>query len=120
MLWETQLETALRVIKTEAPDGRGGVQTRLTAGDSLQIAFSFDESAERTNAEKATAVPEYILTTYKDVALKYHDIVIRARDNKAFRVTSNGDDNTSPITSGLNMRQVKAELFKLEETYNYG
>jgi hypothetical protein len=57
----------------------------------------------------------YTITTTKNVNLQFHDVFKRVSDNKIFRVTSDGDDNKTPASASLNMRQVTAEEFKPAE-----
>ena len=99
--------------KTSAPDGRGGVITTYKQGAEIMIAYSFDTSTEARIGEKQGAFNRYTLTTRKNVNLQYHDVVQRSSDNKIFRVTSDGDDNFTPASASLNMRQVDAEEWEL-------
>ena len=55
----------------------------------------------------------YTITTKKAVTLQYHDIVKRVSDGKVFRVTSDGDDQKTPASATLDMRNVTAEEFDL-------
>ena len=108
-LVDNAMEASYIMDKQTAPDGRGGVITTYTEGAPSNIAYSFDTSTEARVAEKAGTSDRYTLTTKKSVNLQYHDIVKRVRDGKMFRVTSDGDDNYTPSTSSLDMRQVEAE-----------
>ena len=60
-------------------------------------------------AEKQGVTALYTITTRKNINLQYHEIIKRVRDGKLFRITSDGDDNATPGSAGLNMRQVSAE-----------
>lgn len=99
--------------KTTAPDGRGGVKTTYVQGAEIQVAYSFDTSTPARVAAKDGTSDRYTLTTSKAINLEYHTIVKRARDNKVFRVTSDGDDNFTPNTSSLDIRQVEAEEWEI-------
>ena len=99
--------------KTSSPDGRGGVITTYKEGAEIMVAYSFDTSTEARLGEKQGAENRYTLTTRKTVNLQYHDVVKRTSDNKIFRVTSDGDDNLTPSSSSLDMRQVEAEEWEL-------
>lgn len=99
--------------KQTIPDGRGGVITRYVEGAEVMIAYSFDTSTEARVGQQQGANSRYTLTTKKSVVLQYHDVVKRSSDNKTFRVTSNGDDNYTPASSALNMRQVEAEYWEI-------
>lgn len=115
MLWESELEESKVLTATQVADGRGGVKTTYTEGETFKACFSFDSSAERTAAEKETAIPLYIITTHKDVILPFHTIIKRVADGQTFRVTSESADNKTPRTTTLNMRQVNAELWRLPQ-----
>lgn len=106
-------EAAIIYDKVTTSDGRGGVITTYTEGASIDVAFSFDTSTEARIAEQDGVSNRYTLTTRKSVNLQYHDIIKRERDGKVFRVTSDGDDNYTPASAGLNMRQVEAEEWRI-------
>lgn len=99
--------------KRSVPDGRGGVITQYVEGAEIMAAYSFDTSVEARVAQQAGTTDRYTLTTRKTVNLQYHDVVKRDRDGKIFRITSDGDDNYTPSSSSLNMRQVEAEEWSL-------
>lgn len=99
--------------KTTEPDGRGGVITTYKEGAEIMVAYSFDSSTQARIGEQAGAENRFTLTTRKTVNLQYHDVVKRSTDNKIFRVTSDGDDNYTPSSSSLDMRQVEAEEWEL-------
>lgn len=112
-LVEYAMEASYIMDKTTAPDGRGGVITTYTEGAPINVAYSFDTSTQARVAQRADTNDRYTLTTRKSVNLQYHDIVKRVRDGKFFRVTSDGDDNYTPATSSLDMRQVEAEEWRM-------
>lgn len=113
MLWESELESAVLLVKTFIPDGRGGVIPSYVDGVTIQAAFSFSSSEQMRIAEAQDAIPRYIITTRQNINLQYHDVLRRVRDEKVFRITSDGDDNKSPAVSTLNMRQVEAEEWEI-------
>lgn len=121
MLWESELEESKILTATQVSDGRGGVNTTYTEGETIiKACFSFDSSAERTAAEKETSIPLYIITTHKDVILPFHTIIKRVGDGQLFRVTSESADNKTPGSTTLNMRQVNAELWGCNNGQNTG
>lgn len=77
------------------------------------VAYSFDSSTQARVGESDGAVNRFTLTTSKNVNLQYHYVVKRLRDGKIFRVTSDGDDNYTPVSASLNMRQVEAEEWEI-------
>lgn len=112
-LIDESMEKAIIVDKITAPDGRGGVITNYVDGAEIQVAFSFDDSTQARIAEAAGTSNRYTLTTSKSINLQYHTIIRRARDQKTFRVTSDGDDNFTPASSSLDIRQVEAEEWEI-------
>ena len=97
--------------KTTAPDGEGGVITKYVDGAEFQAAIVFDTSMEARAAEQQGVKSLYTVTTGKSIVMQYHDVFRRLEDGKVFRVTSDGDDKATPVSSHLNMRQVTAEEF---------
>lgn len=112
-LVDNAMEKSYIIDKTTAPDGRGGVITTYKAGAEINVAYSFDSSTQARVAQQADTNDRYTLTTRRSVNLQYHDIVQRVRDGKYFRVTSDGDDNFTPNSSPLDIRQVQAEEWKV-------
>lgn len=99
--------------KRTAPDGRGGIVPTWEQGAAFDAAITYDSSIQARTAEAQGVTALYTVTTTKAVNLQYHDVFRRLEDGKIFRVTSDGDDNKTPKTAGLNMRQVTAEEFEL-------
>lgn len=100
--------------KTTIKDGYGGVKTVYKAGASIQVAYSFNTSTEARVAAQQGTNNRFTLMTRKSVLLRFPDIVKRDRDGKFFRVTSDGDDNRTPASAGLNIRAVEAEEIKIK------
>lgn len=101
------------IDKTTRPDGYGGVKPVWQEGAVFNAAFSLDTSVEARVAEKQGVTGLYKIITEKSINLQYHDVVKRIRDNKIFRVTSDGDDKKTPGSAALNMRSVSAEEWEL-------
>lgn len=117
-LVDNAMEKTYIMDKTTAPDGRGGVITTYKEGAEIKVAYSFDTSTQARIAEQAGTENRFILTTKKAINLQYHDVVKRDRDGKIFRVTSDGDDNYTPASSSLDIRQVEAEEWTIPATEN--
>ena len=96
--------------RTES-DGRGGVITKWVDGAGFEAAIVFLSSVQTKIANAMGDKSAYKITTTKNINLQYHDVFRRERDGKIFRVTSDGDDNKTPESAALNMRQVDAEEF---------
>lgn len=108
-LLDDSMETCEMMDKTTISDGYGGYSTTWKVGAEISAAIVMDSSMEARIADKQGVTSLYTITTRKNVNLQYHDIIRRKRDGKIFRITSDGDDKTTPNSAGLNMRQVTAE-----------
>lgn len=110
-LLESALEDCVMMDKTTQPDGYGGYISTYAEGAPFKAAIVFDTSMEARAAEKQGVTSLYTVTTSRALTLEYHDVFKRTRDNKIFRVTSDGDDKYTPASTALDMRQVTAEEF---------
>lgn len=108
-LLDESMTTCTIMDKTTTADGYGGYTTDWKAGAEIQAAIVRDSSMEARIADKQGVTDLYTVTTRKNVNLQYHDVFRRENDGKLFRVTSDGDDNHTPTSATLNMRQVTAE-----------
>ena len=100
--------------KRTAPDGYGGFDVTWVDGASFDAAIVKDSSMQARIGEKQGVTALYTVTTTKALNLQYHDVFRREEDGKIFRVTSDGDDDKTPMSAGLDMRQVTAEEWKLQ------
>lgn len=112
-LLDDAMETCVIMDKTTQPDGYGGYISTYREGAQFKAAIVFDTSIEARVADKEGVTSLYTVTTSKSLTLEYHDVFKRLRDNKVFRVTSDGDDKFTPASATLDMRQVTAEEFSL-------
>lgn len=113
-LIDEAMEECILMEKYRIPDGEGGFIQNWVEGANFYAAISFDSSMEARIAEKQGVTGLYTITTRKNALLDYHDVFRRLSDGKTFRVTSDGSDNTTPDSAGLNMRQVSAEVYELQ------
>lgn len=95
--------------KTTVDDGMGGYERRWVDGATFDAAISFDDSVQAQTAMAAGVKGVYTVTTKRAVNLQFHDVFRRLSDGKIFRCTTDGDDNKTPPTAGLDMRSVRAE-----------
>lgn len=109
------MENCTMVDKVTVPDGYGGTKKEWKDGAPIQAAIVYENSTEAKIAEAQGTKAIYTITTRKNTNLQYHDVFRRERDGKIFRVTSDGDDNRTPKSAGLDMRQVTAEEWELVE-----
>lgn len=112
-LIENMMEMCVIMNKSKVSDGEGGFNTEWTEGAELLVAITHDTSINALRAEKEGVTSTYTLTTYKENALDYHDVIKRKSDGKILRVTSDAGDKVSPAISSLNMAQVTAEKWEL-------
>lgn len=112
-LLEDALEACVMLDKTTIADGYGGYISSYAEGAPFNAAIVFDTSMEARLAERQGVKSLYTVTTSRALTLQYHDIFKRVRDNKVFRVTSDGDDKFTPASTALDMRQVTAEEWVL-------
>ena len=107
------MEECVMLDKRTVPDGYGGYKSEYVPGVEFKAAIVFDTSIEARIAEASEVSSLYTVTTGRELTLEYHDVFVRSRDGKIFRVTSDGDDKYTPKSAGLNMRQVTAEEWSL-------
>lgn len=112
-LLEQAMETCVLMDKTTQADGYGGYISTYVEGAEFQAAIVFDTSMQARVADKQGVTSLYTVTTSRALVLSFHDIFKRKRDNKIFRVTSDGDDKFTPQSATLDMRQVTCEEFTI-------
>lgn len=103
------MESCVILNKQTALDDYGGFINSWAEGAPFKAAIVFDTSIEARVAESNGVHSIYTVTTPRNVVLQYHDVFKRIRDEKIFRVTSDGDDKFTPASASLDMRQVTAE-----------
>ena len=112
-LLEDAMESFNIIDKIKVSDGYGGTIDTWSDGVEIKAAAVLDSSDEMRVAMADGVKASYTITTNKNVNLQYHDVIKRQRDGKIFRITSDGDDNYTPVASTLNIRQVTAEEWGL-------
>ena len=115
-LLDEYMGNCVMIDKTTVSDGRGGFDYAFVDGAEFQAAITLDNSIQAKIAEQQGVTGVYKVTTTKSINLQYHDIFKRVSDGKIFRATSDGDDNKTPVSATLNMRQVSAEEYTLPST----
>lgn len=109
------MDKCIILNKQTVADGYGGYITNWVEGAEFDAAIAFDNSIEARVADKQGVTSLYTVTTSKALNLQYHDVFKRVRDDKIFRVKSDGDDKFTPNSASLNMRQVSAEEWRLTD-----
>lgn len=112
-LLEESMEKCILMDERTVPDGYGGVDSSWVDGAEFNAAIVLNNSLEARIAEKQGVTNLYTITTRKNINLQYHKVFRRVSDGKIFRVTSDGDDNKTPASAGLNMRNVSAEEWEI-------
>lgn len=110
-LLDEAMDTCVFMNKTRVDDGYGGYRSVWTEGASFKAAIVFDTSIEARVGEIQGVTSLYTVTTQRNLVLEFHEVFKRIKDNKIFRVTSDGDDKYTPSSATLDMRQVTAEEF---------
>ena len=108
-LLDESMESFVIMDKTTVSDGYGGYKTEWKAGAEISAAAVLDNSMEARIADNQGVKALYTITTRKNINLQFNDIIRRSRDNKLFQIKSDGDDNATPVSAGLDMRQVSAQ-----------
>ena len=106
------LQDCILMDKKRTSDGEGGFITEWVEGAKIQAAIVRDTSMSSRVAEKEGVTATYTITTAKTVKLGYHD-VLKTKDGKIFRVTSNAEEKETPASSNLDIAQVMAEKWEL-------
>ena len=108
-LLDATKEKCVMMDKTTASDGYGGMIKTWSPGAAFEASIAFDNSIEAVKAQAAGSTELYTVLTSRGINLQYHDVFRRESDGKIFRVTTDGDDDKTPKTAGLNLRRVRAE-----------
>jgi hypothetical protein len=113
-LLSEQMEECTMLHKITYNDDYGGsVIEEWVEGATFDCAVVLDNSTQARIAAKTGVVNLYTATTRKSFNLQPKDVFRRSSDNKIFRVTSDGDDDKTPKSAGLDMRQVSCEEWTL-------
>ena len=99
--------------RTSVTDGVGGKKNRYTPGAVIQAVAVLNSSMEARIGQASGVSSVYTITTGRTAILEKPDVVERLSDGKTFKITSDGTDNKTPPTAGLDMRQVSAEEWSI-------
>ena len=113
-LLENAMEKCVMLDKTTVPDGFGGTMSVYVEGAEFEAAIVFDSSTQAKIAAVQGVKSLYTVITKKSMVFDFHDVFKRLSDGKTFRITSDGNDNKTPPSAGLNMRATSAEEYKPE------
>lgn len=98
--------------KSHVSDGEGGYTVTWTQSEAtFQAALRFDSSIQAKRAQAEGVKDLYTIISGRETSLEYNDVVKRLKDGTTFRITTSGKDHKTPLSAGLNMRAVSAELW---------
>lgn len=101
------------IDRVTVDDGYGGTTSAWVDGIKIQGAITFNNSNLAVIAQALGTTASYTLTVKKNVDLNAFQVLKRLKDNKTFRIVSGSDDNETPQSAGLNMRQYSLEEFTI-------
>ncbi|MCM1328839.1 MAG: hypothetical protein NC253_05295 [Ruminococcus sp.] len=116
-LLDETMEKCVMLDKTTVPDGYGSTTSVYVEGAEFMAAVVFDSSTQAKIAAVQGVQNLYTVITKKSMAFDYHDVFKRLSDGKTFRITSDGNDNKTPKSAGLDMRSTSAEEWKPPDPY---
>lgn len=114
-LLDEAMESCQMLDKQTVKDALGSFTRQWVAGAKFEAAIVLNDSIEAQTALAAGVTGVYTITTKRNINLQYHEVFKRLSDGKIFRVTSDGDDNKTPRSAGLDMRQVTGEEWTLPD-----
>lgn len=112
-LVDDAMEKTYIMDKTTTLDDYGSVKTVWKEGAQIMAAYSFNSSTQARIAAQQGVNNRFTILTNKSVVLQFPDIVKRASDGRYFRITSDGTDNRTPNSAGLDLRAVEAEQWEI-------
>lgn len=112
-LYEADMESCTFLDQTTVYDDIGGYVTRYVPGAEFSAAIVLEDSINANIARKQGVKDLYWVSVKKIVPLRVDQVFRRNSDGRTFRVTRNGDENTTPFSAGIDMRRVRAEEFIL-------
>lgn len=112
-LLEEAKKACVRLIQADSQESYGGYTSEFTTGEPFDAAIVYDSSTAARVASTHGVRDHYTVITDRDTVLSFHDLFQRVEDGKVFRVTTNGDENATPESAGLDMRAVRAEEWEV-------
>lgn len=114
-LYELFYEPCQLLEKEKVTDGEGGWKTTWTSKGDFEAAVVLDTSSAAVIAESAGMNRSYTVTCPTGTGLRFHDVFKRMSDGKAFRVTSDPSDVTTPSMATFQFEIVKAEVWEIPD-----
>lgn len=107
------MESFHMMDKITSLDEYGGVKTEYKEGAQIELAPEFDASTQARIAQQEGVDVRYNFYMKKKYNLKALDVVKRDSDGQIFQITSNGKDNKTPSSAGLDLRMVEVKMWEL-------
>lgn len=104
-----QTEPFTIMDKTTIANSYGGYDTVYVPGAVINAALYVMSSQEILAAQASQSQARYVILTSRAVNLQHHDVLKRNSDGKVFRLTTDGDDDKTPRSAGLDIRKHEAE-----------
>lgn len=115
-LLDEHKEPFVLVQKSHVKGDDGNPIVTWTESDApFMAALRFDSSVQAKRAQAEGVQDLYTIVTDTSVVLEFNDVVKRLEDGTTFRVTTNGKDNKTPRSAGLNMRAVSAKVWVIPD-----
>ena len=113
-LYDSFLEDCVMLEHNKFTDGEGGHTTDgWSEGEHVRAAVVISGAASHSRvAEEETLSRRYDVTT-PDITLNFGDVFKRVGSDEVYRVTSQGNDKTTPRVAGFRFSQVTAERWEL-------
>ncbi len=112
-LIENMMTECIIMDKKRIPDGEGGFDVEWTEGATILAAITRDTTMNAMIAEAQGVKSVFTITTTRNIALDFHDVIKRKSDGRIFRVTTNVGEIIAPLASTLDIAQVLAESWEL-------
>lgn len=113
MAWQDFAETLTVLEKKIVSDGMGGFEEKWSDGVQFKGTLRTSNSIQTLIAEQQGVKSVYVLLYPNNVPLRYGD-VFKDKD-RYYRISSEPKDGQTPKMSNLNLIQVTAEIFKMED-----
>lgn len=115
-LLELAAEPFVYIDKSHVRDEEGNVVVTWIETDvQFNASVRLDSSIQAKRAQAEGVKDLYTIYTRKDTVLGAFDVVKRIETGEYYRITTNGRDNKTPASAGLNMRAVSAERWELPD-----
>lgn len=113
-LVEAMMVDCIMLDQKYIPDGQGGfLGSGWTEGAPFKASIEKNKTFEAILAEQEDDFTAYLVTVPRSVKLEYHDVFMRVKDGKVFRVTGDTVDGETPEVATFQFAQVTAERWRL-------